>query len=143
MGGCMGSVPTGLITEAHIVTTDLGNGLDSRKGDEFLLVINSIVNEKSAVDVAALALGPLLTVKGLNTHSNFHTARGMQGGGQGGPGPGQPPSHQTSEGQGLCSFSLCQQICAAAKNLLGGYCRSVGFHCPSQVVLYVNTHSLT
>jgi hypothetical protein len=49
--------------------------LDSGKGDEFLLVINSIVNEKSAVDVAALALGPLLTVKGLNTHSDFHTAR--------------------------------------------------------------------
>jgi hypothetical protein len=69
------SVHTGLIIEAHVVITDLRNGFDSGKGDEFFPIINSIINEKRAVDVTASALSPLPTVKGLHAHSDFNTAR--------------------------------------------------------------------
>lgn len=68
-----------LLTETYVLLTDLWHGFDSGKCDQFFLIIDSIINEKSTVDVTASACRPLLTVKGFHTHSHFHTAEGNTG----------------------------------------------------------------
>lgn len=65
-----------------VLTTYLRHGFDFGKCDQFFLIIDSIINEESTVDVTAQALGPLLAVKGLHAHSHFNTAEGDTGGGQ-------------------------------------------------------------
>lgn len=50
---CTHSFPqkSSLITEPHVLTTDLWYGFNSWKCDQFFLIINSIISEKSIVDM--------------------------------------------------------------------------------------------
>lgn len=98
-----------------MLVTNLWHGFDFGKYDQFFLIIDRIINEKSTVDVTASALRPLLTVKGLHTHSHFNTAEGDTGQwaeNQSMPDlwPPLPPPPSKEENQGSGLFLYCLEI---------------------------------
>lgn len=101
-----------------MLITYLRYGFDFGKCNQFFLIIDSFINEKSTVDVAAQALGPLLAVKGLHAHSHFDTAEGDTGrwaenqsslGLLCPPPPPPPPSTKENEGPGFSSM-VCKSM---------------------------------
>lgn len=66
----------------YVTITNLRDGFDPGKADGLALGVDRLVNEEGAVDVPATALGPLLTVKGLHAHPDFHTTRERRDHGQ-------------------------------------------------------------